>query len=93
MFNNHQLIITAFFCVYSLMYIQRRDSDYRGFPKLGIPFRDPDNRDYSNLGSYWGHIGVPLFRETAIHTDTIQDPLKRIPPQKYRSLLVLHRGN
>ena len=34
-----------------------------GFPKLGVPFLGPYNKDYSILG----YIGVPLFRETTTY--------------------------
>ena len=36
---------------------------FGGFPKLGVPFRGPYNKDYTIFGVY---IGVPLYRETTI---------------------------
>ena len=36
-----------------------------GFPKLGVPFGGPSNKDYTILGSI---IGVPLFREITMYT-------------------------
>ena len=36
---------------------------YGGFPKLGVPFWGPNNKDYSILGSI---LGVPLFSEITI---------------------------
>ena len=33
---------------------------YRGFPKLGVPFGGPYNKDYSILGSI---LGSPYFRK------------------------------
>ena len=36
---------------------------YGGFPKLGVPFWGPHNKDYCILGSI---LGVRLFWETTI---------------------------
>ena len=36
---------------------------YEGFPKLGVPFQGPHNKDYSIWGSI---LGSPYFWETTI---------------------------
>ena len=46
---------------------------FRGFPKLGVPFGGPNNKDHNILGSI---LGSPYFGKL---------PFRALPPQKKKT--------
>ena len=51
---------------------------FRGFPKLGVPFWGPENRDYSILGSI---LGSPYFGQLPFRVEGLGFSAQASTPQ------------